>query len=222
MGDSTSKPTAPRKRAPRGSLDRARVVAAATTIMDSDGIEAITMRRIADELHVRPMSLYTHFRSKDEVLAAVYDNAIAAVQVPAVEEGLDGIHTLLRSYFRLMVKHAEVARIHLAVDASGPSDLRISETLYAVLLAHGMGVRDAVGMVATLIRFTIGAATLYPTRKASDGDPDAWSRAQRSMQVLPAEEYPTLNALGLGLPAFTQEELFEHGLDLILRQIPPR
>ncbi|WP_413098169.1 DPP IV N-terminal domain-containing protein [Streptomyces sp. Inha503] len=212
-----NRPESARKRAPRGTLDRARVIAAATAIMDADGVEAVTIRRIADELRVRPMSLYTHFRSKDEVLACLYNNLLASVDVPPATEGLDGVRTILRSYYALLVEHAELARIHLTVDTSGPADLRLSETLYAILLGSGLSGREAVGMVATLIRFTIGAAAVHPTRKAWDEDPDAWPRARRSMQDLPAAEYPTLHTLGQGLPAFTQDELFEYGLELIAR-----
>src|SRR5580704_16408636 len=71
----------------RTQLTRERVMAAAIELADRDGIESISMRRLAQELGVEAMSLYTHVRNKNDLLAGMADAVIS--QVPVSAEGTD-------------------------------------------------------------------------------------------------------------------------------------
>ncbi len=210
------------RRAARGTLDREVIVRAATRIMDSEGQDAVTTRRIAAELGVRPMALYTHFRSKDDILVAIYDGLVAQIQAPkSPADGVEALREIMRSYFRLATAHPELLRASTANDARAVHDMRLAETVYSVLLAHGLDRRNAVGVGATLMRYTVGAAVLYPQRQPWDEDVAYWPRFAEAIRTLPATDFPALRSLGEDLPQFTQEEAFEHGLDLILRGIDP-
>src|SRR5215471_18256342 len=67
----------------RTQLTRQRVMAAAIELADRDGIESISMRKLAQKLHVEPMSLYTHVRSKNDLLDGMADAVISQIPVSA-------------------------------------------------------------------------------------------------------------------------------------------
>lgn len=204
-------------RTPRGTLSRQLIIDQATKVMDEEGVDAVTVRRLAKNLDVRPMALYTYFRSKDQILAAVYDTLLSGIELPdTADAGLDGVRQIARGYFRLLTEHAALVRVSTGNEFSNTSDLRISEAIYTLLLNAGIDRRDAVGLAATLTRFTIGCASLYPVRRSWDEDSDYWSRIKKSLQTLSEDRYPTLRSFGDDLPEFTQEQVFEFGLAAIL------
>jgi AcrR family transcriptional regulator len=204
-------------RAPRGTLNRQLIVERAVQVLDEEGVDSITVRQLARRLGVRPMALYTYFKSKDEILTAIYDHVVSQLDLPEVEgAGIDAIRQIMRAYFRLLVEHAALVRMATGNDMSSDGDLRISEVVYTVLLNAGISRRDSVGITASLVRFTLGCATLYGTRRAWDQDRDYWPRVKNSLAELPGERYPVLRSFGEDLPEFTQEQVFEFGLDAIL------
>ncbi|MPZ74271.1 MAG: TetR family transcriptional regulator [Nitriliruptorales bacterium] len=208
--------TAP-ARAPRGTLSRGAIVDLATKIMDKDGVEAVTVRRLAKELGVRPMALYTYFRSKDDILGAVYSDLLSRLELPdSPEAGLAGVREVVHAYFHLLIEHSALIRLNIANDISNAGDLKVSEAIYALLLQAGLERKDAVGVAAALMRFTLGSASLYPARHNWDADADYWSRVKESLRTLPAERYPALRSFGDDLPEFTQEQVFAYGVDAIL------
>ncbi len=214
-----------RARAPRGTLDRPLIVRTAAAILNSDGLEAVTTRRIATELDVRPMALYTYFRSKDEILVAIYDELLAEIPLPEPGTGtVDDLRRIMTDYFRMAAAHPELMRIAVALGntSAGPRDLRLSETLMSILVAQDIERRDAVGIGATLMRFVLGSAALYPYRHPWDEDPTYWQRVRQWTARLSPQEFPALHSYSQELPEFTQEETFAYGLDLILARIPVR
>src|SRR6266852_3939774 len=93
-------PTASVRTRRRGQLSRARILATALQLVDLDGLDALSMRRLADELKVDPMSLYNHVGSKDALLDGLAEALWNEVQLPAGEigwqEALRTLATLLR------------------------------------------------------------------------------------------------------------------------------
>lgn len=68
-------------------LDRDQIVAAATALADSEGLAAVTLRRVAADLGVLPMRLYTHLETKDDLLDLMLDSVYATVDIPAPDQG---------------------------------------------------------------------------------------------------------------------------------------
>ncbi|MEV0678705.1 TetR/AcrR family transcriptional regulator [Actinosynnema sp. NPDC050436] len=210
-------------RAPRGTLDRELIIRTATAIMESDGLEAVTMRRIATELKVRPMALYTYFRSKDEILAAIYDDLLAGIALPAPGTGtVDDLREILTGYYRLSTTYPELLQVTLGMGYSliSPHELRVNEALMSILTALYPDRHQAVGIGTTLVRFAVGAASLHPLRQAWDDDPDYWERVRRTTGAVYARDFPTLHSFAEDLEAFTQEEIFTFGLEVILGRLP--
>jgi AcrR family transcriptional regulator len=217
---SSQTPKAPRARAPRGTLSRTLIVEAAAKLIDDEGLAALTIRRLADELGVRPMSLYTHFRDKEAILAAVANDLRSRFDWP--EAGYDDVEWLrqaMRAYFRLLTDYPALLQMDAIGHSTNKTEAQLSEQVYTRLVNLKMDHRQAIGLVATLVRFVLGCALLYPARHAWDEDPHHWERVRQQVAHLPAEAYPTMHELSTDFPTFTQFEVFEIGLDLILAQL---
>src|SRR3954468_7110730 len=89
----------------RGGLSRERIVAAALDLIDRDGLEAFSTRKLGAALGVEAMSIYNHFPSKGELLDAIASRLLAEVELPSRGEFRSRLSTLLRS-------HQAVARRH--------------------------------------------------------------------------------------------------------------
>src|SRR3954466_2139615 len=71
---------AKRSDATRPRLSRDAIIASAVSLADAEGLEAVTIRRLAQELGVTPMALYWHFKNKDELLLGITDHALSTVK----------------------------------------------------------------------------------------------------------------------------------------------
>jgi AcrR family transcriptional regulator len=206
-------PARRRPRAPRGTLNRDVIVKAAITVIDTDGLSALTTARLADELGVRPMSLYAHFQDKDAILKAVAAELFGRFRTPEqAESDLYLLGEMMRAYFTLLVDHPVLLRLGAAVEEISPAEAQFTETLHACLQRMNIDHLTAVGLVATMLRFVVGSALLYPIRRIWDEDPNHWDRISRNLAALPPETYPALRDLSKDFPHFTQREAFEFGL----------
>jgi len=212
--------TAP-ARAPRGTLSPEVIVHAAIELIDRDGLDAMTIRRLADRLGVRPMSLYTYFRDKDAILLAVTAELLSRFQWPDPDlDDVAWLRQVMRAYFELFITHPAILQINAPADGVSEVEARMSEQIYARLARLRVDHRTAIGLLATLIRFVLGCAMLYPVRRAWDEDPQHWERVRQQLARLPAEVYPAMHATTLDFPTFTQQDVFEFGLDAILASLP--
>lgn len=169
------------------------------------------------------MALYTYFRSKEEILAAVYDSLFDEIDLPAdAGLGFDGVREVVRAHFHLLTQHVALVRMVTGSELTGSGELRMFEAIYQLLLAAGLDRRDAVGLVASLRRFTLGCAVLHETRRGWDEDREHWPRVRDSLKTLPPDRYPVLQSFGEDLPEFTQEQVFEFGLEALLARFAAR
>src|SRR6202451_2865844 len=80
-------PVSRRGRPPRPALSRAAIVAAALAIADREGLDAVTMRRVAEELDTGASALYVYIRGRDDLLDAMFDHVMAVVARAAMPKG---------------------------------------------------------------------------------------------------------------------------------------
>ena len=128
----------------RTPLTRERVVSAAIVLADREGIESISMRRLAQELGVEAMSLYTHVRSKNDLLSGVADAVIG--QIPVTAEGRDwkaSLRQLMLGARTVMLSHPWAPRAVEGQAAPGPAALRYVNTFLGVLREGGFSVAQA-------------------------------------------------------------------------------
>jgi AcrR family transcriptional regulator len=146
---------------PVARLTRDRIAATALDVIDSEGLAAVTMRRVADALGVQAPSLYNHVRSKEELLDAVAESVIQQVDASAFEHlaWREALDAWAWSYYEALVAHPNLVP-HMAV-AFGRLDagLARADQVYAGLLAQGWTPSRAT-RIAAAIRYAVYGAAL--------------------------------------------------------------
>jgi AcrR family transcriptional regulator len=135
-------------------------VAAATAIVDAEGMDALSTRRLAADLAVRAPSLYNHFATKDEILDAIGDTILAGVDL-----SMFGSHSWdvalelwARAYRAAFAAHPNLVPFLTRGPARRPAALRIAEAVYGGLVDAGWPPGHATRIGASLRYFVAGSA----------------------------------------------------------------
>lgn len=147
------------KRGPKARFTADDVVAAAIAIADADGLEALSMRRVADALGVSPMSVYTYVPSKAELVDLMFDRALGATDDPGAEVvgWRERLAFIARERWALVERHPWFLDLALHRPPLGPNVLKKVETMMDAL--GGMGLPDEdIGHVAEVLQNFIAGA----------------------------------------------------------------
>lgn len=194
-------------------LSRDRIAAAAVDLLDTHGMDGLTMRRLADRLGAGAMSLYWHVGNKEEVLDLALD-AVLAYPVPPEPAGpqdwTGDVLDMLEDWRASMLRHPWSAAL-LPRRALGPGILGRLEFLGRAL--SGAGVKDAELNVAiwSIWNYVMGATVTRASFARPDADPDASGQPLAGA----GEDYPTIGRSGLLLDS-DWEGTFRKGLGLLL------
>jgi AcrR family transcriptional regulator len=141
-------------------LTRDRIVAAASALVDAEGLAAVSTRRLAAELGVRGPSLYNHFATKDEILDAVADAVVAGVDVTvfADRDWREALVLWGRSYRAALAAHPNIVPFLAQGLARRPSALAIADTVYGALVHAGWPPARATMIGAAMRYFVTGSA----------------------------------------------------------------
>jgi AcrR family transcriptional regulator len=205
----------------RHQLTRERVVAEALAAIADDGVQALTMRRLAARLDVVPGALYHHVRNKQQLHDLVLDNVLAEVDV-RLDPSLDwtGQLKLLAHRLRTVLEdHPGVAGILKTRDPLGPHSLTLAEAFLGPLQAAGFGDREAGLAFFLLIDYTLGFAVGgVPTSVNEQRVRDPATRAQlhQFFRSLPPDRFPALVALGEHVWVDNRDERFRAGLEMLV------
>jgi AcrR family transcriptional regulator len=200
--------------ASRPRLSREQVAAAALELLDREGLEALSMRRLADRLGVGTMTLYGYFRSKDELLDAVIDAAVANRE-PFAFEGTwqEQIRRLMRGTRRGLGRHPGLVKVRADRPVLRPEALRFAETGVTILRGAGFGRTDAARAFRLLFTYVFGYVSFSPDETAEE----ARRRSRAATAALPPDEYPALRDSSEELAeAMAGEQTFDFGLDRII------
>ncbi len=212
-----------RPRADGLSLDR--IMAAALDLLDREGLDALTMRRLADELLTTHTSLYRHVASRHELLVELVDHVLGGMRPPpADEDGGDDwrrqAEWSAREFRRVLLEHPALVPLLTAGQLLGPNAMRGRDRGVRSLLAAGAGGELAVHAYLLVAHYVIGTALLDTGGAARTGlERTAMTRLFRA---LPADTYPTVLAHADLLNAPDGEAEFEFGLRTILDGIALR
>ncbi|MFD7084018.1 TetR/AcrR family transcriptional regulator [Streptomyces sp. NPDC059918] len=203
-----------RGRPPR--LDQARTVEAALALLDEAGLDALTMRRLADAVGVQAGALYRHFATKQDLLTAMAERMLAGCSTPPPESAWSArLTTLARGMRTALLAHRDGARVYAGTHSTGANTLGFAETLLGVLREAGFGPAQAARTALAVIHYTVGhtleeQAALQPGDQGP-ADPD------RLREAVAEARHPHLAE---ALPVFTDTDFaaqFEFGLDLLLQ-----
>lgn len=207
------------QQAARAPLTRERVVGVALDMARREGLDALRMRALAEELGVTAMAIYHHVASKDELLMRVAEAATADLSFPAEP---DDWVARLRAY-ALATRRRYLTYPGLAglVLTAGPPVTRARGVEAAVsgLVAHGIPAPEATMLFATVALWVLGAIhaeTIALPPRPPEATGPVRSLPADALLNLPPEEFPTLAA---GRPVFEgvdPDAQFAYGLDLLL------
>ena len=185
-------------------LTRELIASVALRIIDDEGMEALSMRRLAAELGVRGPSIYHHFAGKDEILEAIIEQINGAIDLdaagPGWEAALTGYAYQLRA---LLVRHPHVVEFLALRPVTSDAGLRIYEHLIATLQASGWSVSFSRDVALAVENLVYGAALMASA-------PDI------SLTVDQRARYPTLAAYLDEPPHATPDDGFEAGFGALM------
>jgi AcrR family transcriptional regulator len=202
-------PPPPWQRAPDRSARRRRdpitrdaIVESAIRLLDSEGLDALSMRRIADELGTGAASLYWHVGSKDGLLDLVFDKIIGegleVIEDPLPGQWREQLKEVARAQRAISLRHPYVVRLSIGRIPLGPNALRYSERLLAILRAGGLPADLAVRGSHLLIA-TVNGFTLDETGVGRDtGAPESAEASEAAVMTrnylasLPADQFPNV------------------------------
>jgi len=214
----------------RQPLSQDAIVDAAIRVLDAEGLDAVSMRRVAEELKTGPASLYAHVENKEELLDLVRERVLAEVRLPTPDPARwqEQIKELAYEIQRAHAGHRDIARLSLGSIPTGYYQLRIGEALMAIMVAGG--VPPSVAALAT------DRLSLYITADAYEGalvvanyglgTPDAAERFRERLaqihayyKALPPDAFPMLSRYVDELIEADSDTRFEFGLDMLIRSL---
>jgi TetR/AcrR family tetracycline transcriptional repressor len=220
-------PWSSRRRRPardRTPLSRDAIVDAAMAILDAEGLDALTMRRVATALGTGPASLYAHVTGKDELLELLIDRVAAEQEVPDPdpehwqEQVKDGIRGIYRSF----LAHPGLARANLGRIPTGPGALHTIDRFLGILRAGGLPdqvvafAADLLPLYATAYAFE---QSIFAERMSQEGE-RYMAELDAYWKSLPAARFPNIAALSGELMAEPDPDArFEFGLDALVTGI---
>jgi AcrR family transcriptional regulator len=205
-------PSATRPR--REPLTRERVVAAALDVMDREGLDAVTMRRVGRELGVEAMSLYNHVRDKEDLLDGVVEAVLAGYR--DTDRSLDWVErgkAAAREWRRLLRAHPAV--ITLMTERRHPltsvRSLRPMEDAADILLSAGLPPDDVAQVYRAVGGYIFGSVMMELGAMVGGGE-----TTPEDLPALPLDELPNLARVFHGFVTCDDDATFEFGLELIL------
>ena len=212
----TSRPRSTRDRPAKTPLSRDAVVDAALAILTSEGLEAVTMRRVAAALDTGPASLYVYVSGRDGLLQAMQDRAIAAIELetPDPDRWRAQLQSLLDRMHQALAAHPGLAVLALAKPLTTEPALLQQENLLATLLAGGLDPQDAAWAADIFAALVTHAAIEADVRRA---DPqELASQLYQLFAGLPPDRFPLTSAHAAQLVAGRSDERFHFAVDVVI------
>ncbi len=194
----TDEPKSRRERPAKAALTRRGIVTAAVEVMRTEGLDRVTMRRLAKELDTGPASLYVYFRSTALLHAAVLDDLLGAVDLSPVEAGGDWrerLEAVLASYTRVLFEYPSLARSAVTARPAGENYLRLVEGLLALMDEGDVPPPQASWGLDLLLQ----VATATAAEHAGGDDPEQWDALTAALRAVRPETHPRIAALGADL-----------------------
>jgi AcrR family transcriptional regulator len=198
-------------------LSRERILQAALDLADAEGLEALSMRRLAQRLGVKAMSLYNHVTNKDDLIDAMVDQVISEIQfpVPALDWKMAMRQRALSAH-QVLLRHAWATMPIVSRMNVGPAMLRYVDATLGCLQEAGFSPEMADhawnAMDSHIYGFTLQELN-FPIQAS-----DYAQMAKGFIDRIPSEQYPYLNQLAQLIIERKYDGLhnFEFGLDLLL------
>jgi len=223
MRERVPAPVSRRARPAKEPLSRGAIVAAGLRVLDSEGLGALTMRRVARELSTGAASLYVYVDNRDDLIAAMVDSELAAVALPTEGSWREKVTAIVTSQVAALTRHRGLAVAALGTIPVSPNASLVGEHLLSALLESGVDERTAAWAVS-LIDLWTGATAAEQALNEEHGatgsnGPDALERIGEYWGTLDSAVYPAVRAMRELLLSGSDDERAAWGLDVILNGI---
>ena len=212
----SSRPRSTRDRPAKAPLSQDAVIDAALAILRADGLEAVTMRRVAAALDTGAASLYAYVAGRDGLLQAMQDRALAAIELetPDPPRWRAQLHALLDRPRRALAAHPGIAATALASPPKTEAALLLQENLLALLLAGGLDPQAAAWGTDVAAALVTHAATEADLRGA--GRDGLGRELGQLFAGLPPSRFPLTTAHAARLVAGGGDERFRFAVDVVI------
>ena len=203
----------------REPLTRDRVIEAALRVMDEEGLDAVSMRRVAREVGVEAMSLYHHVEDKEALLDGICEHVMAKFDFPEpVDDWTENCRRGARAWRRILQAHPAVMR--LFAEQRGPirsiDSMRPMEFALRILRDSGLSDRDTAQAFHAFGGYIQGFVMMELGSIAGGADEMRLKAHEELAAALP-DEFAVLQACSPYFAECSPDEQFEFGLDLLIR-----
>jgi AcrR family transcriptional regulator len=202
-------------------LSRERIVRAAIRLADADGLEAVSLRKVAAALDVGPMRLYGYIASKDELLDLMVDAVHAGIQ-PAGDGWREVLRSLAGTTRQAVHQHEWLADLIGGRPQLGPHALARGEAVVAAL--GGIDVDTVMPVIDAVNAYVIGAVRREITERATGMDKKQWQAALGPylVRTFATGRFPALAGDVRDGAHLDANQIFRTGLDFLLDGIEAR
>lgn len=218
----------------RPALTRERIIGVASDLIERDGLGAFTMRSLGRELGVSAMAVYSHFSSRDDILAAVLQRLMASMDTDPVpgESWDDTLRRTMTSIYRLEMAHPQLASIEVVPEAGTNGLSEHTDKIVSLHLAQGMPepvLAQAWALVDAYLTGFIGNAIATRAACASDGGISLGHEAAQGDLAAGeeiAESAGVASSFRDDVPPWRRivaaaytDEAFSHGVEIIIQGV---
>lgn len=198
-------------------LSREAVVDAGEAIVEREGIEALTMRRLAEKLESSPMALYRHVGGKDELLMLLLDRRATELSRPPLpDDPRARLLTLFRLLYDGLSESAWIVEVLVKGDLIAPSILWVVDEILAAFRAANLSPERAAAAYHVAWRYTVGELTVRHASARHLGELDREPIVRGIVAELGSDELPTLVALGREMGEAREGLPFDEGLAAVI------
>jgi AcrR family transcriptional regulator len=206
----------------REPISRERVIAAALHVMDAEGLEAVSMRRVGRELGVEAMSLYHHVKDKDDILDGIVEQVMSEFDPPpAGGDWREDARSAARGWRDMLRRHPNVMTLmaERRKPLANASSFRPMDTALGILRTAGLSARDTAQTFQAFGGFIMGFVMMEQGMILGhgEGDEEHLREMEEFGRLLSDGELPYLKEALPILHECATDELFEFGLDLLIR-----
>lgn len=212
-----------RKQRPRGSTTRQAVVEAALAVVDNHGLEALTIRRVADHVGAPPMSLYTHFANKNELLDLMYTELSSRMYR---DQGYEAWQTELLALSHrirgILLEHPNWAP--LLSRPAPPLAVPLRERVLKMMVEEGASTEQAFRALSSVALVAIGMALVELAFRQPDGESAAEMRYQQLREWLASqadEQHGIMRDAVSNIPRFSMADMFEFTSHALIEGLKP-
>lgn len=212
-----------RDRPAKPPLSEDLVVDTALAILKSDGLEAVTMRRVAAALDTGAASLYVYVPGREGLFQAMLDRITATIELEAPDSARwrEQLHSLLQRMHRALVAHPGIAAMTLAYPPTTEAVLRLTENLLGIVLAGGFEPQDAAWACDIFVLLVTAVASeddvRRPRRESADTDyGELVTEMHTTFAGLPADRFPLLTSYADQMVAGDSETRFRFAVDVVI------